>query len=90
MIQRRKSVPCLKYTAEFFNNLTRIIGYSMCILKIRKRDVSKELLFYVEMWIKTKVFILKWGINRVDNLWIKISGKKAKKTCIKVLTYVLQ
>ena len=42
------------------------------------------------MWIKIKVLILKRGINKVDNLWIKISGKKAKKTCIKVLTYVLQ
>ena len=42
------------------------------------------------MWIKIKVLILKLGINKVDNLWIKISGKKAKKTCINVLTYVLQ
>ena len=42
------------------------------------------------MWIKIKVLILKLGINKVDNLWIKITNKKAKKTCIKVLTYVLQ
>ena len=90
MTQRRKNVSYLKYIVKHFNHLSGIISYSIYILKIGKRIQVKRLVFYVEMWIKTNVVILKWGISTVDNLWIKITNKKAKKTCIKVLTYVLQ